>query len=177
MANNPIQLLMAEHEVITEAGQVVSGLEKIWRKDGELYEKILRELLSFLRKYSDGFHHRKEEEVLFPALKNNQEFMPLGLLDEMEEHHQLFRDQVSNIESALDQQKYELAQAELDRYFNDLLDHIAVENDELFVIAESLFNDQDLEKIYFRCKDLDLELGEGLKQELEACLPRLKALL
>ena len=51
-------------------------------------------------------------------------------------------------------------------YINDLLDHIAVENDELFIMAESLFNEDELERMYFLFQDIDMELGQVRKQEL-----------
>lgn len=174
MGNDPIKALMAEHEVIVGAQEVIAALENAWNLDAQRYESELEELVFFFRKYCDGFHHRKEEEILFPALMNNQEFVPVGLLEELEEHHRTFRQQVTTIEAALLQKNYEGAHTELKGYFNHLLDHISVENDELFVMAESLFSPEDLEKIYFRFMDLDLELGESLKRDLESRLARLK---
>ena len=55
----------------------------------------------------------------------------------------------------------------------DLLDHIAAENDELFVLAETLMEEDDLETIYFKFKDIDLELGEDRKVELEESIAAL----
>ena len=48
-----------------------------------------------------------------------------------------------------------------------MLDHIGAENDELFSLAENLMGEDDLETIYFKFKDIDMELGEDRKRELE----------
>ena len=50
------------------------------------------------------------------------------------------------------------------------MDHIAVENDELFVLAESLMDEDELETIFFKFKDIDMELGEDGKVKLEESL-------
>lgn len=55
----------------------------------------------------------------------------------------------------------------LRHYNNDLLDHIAAENDELFVLAQSLLSESELEKIYFHFKDVDMQLGEDRKIKFE----------
>ena len=55
----------------------------------------------------------------------------------------------------------------LTNYMRDLNDHISAEDDELFVLAENLFDQQQLDTIYFRFKDIDMELGEARKKALE----------
>jgi hemerythrin-like domain-containing protein len=77
---------------------------------------------------------------------------------------------VNDIAEALDEQKWELTQATLERYTNDLLDHISVENDEVFIMAETLFSDTELERIYFLFQDIDIKLGQERKQQLAAIL-------
>jgi hemerythrin-like domain-containing protein len=75
---------------------------------------------------------------------------------------------VAAVRRARDEKKYAVAQAALRRYFNALLDHIAVENDELLPMTESIFGPGDLEKIYFRFKDIDNELGADVKRAIES---------
>jgi hemerythrin-like domain-containing protein len=162
--NDPMTVLRAEHEVITAAGGVIGAMDTA----SASYDDVLRRLISFFVSYSDGFHHRKEEVALFPALRSHPEFYLHGLLDELEEHHQTFRDRIARMQSALSEKNYDGAQSELSLYFNELLDHIAVENDELFVMAESLFSDAELERLYFAFQDVDHELGNERKKELEA---------
>ncbi len=65
------------------------------------------------------------------------------------------------------EKKYEAAQHQLEQYAEALFDHIAVENEEVFQAAASLFSDAELEKISFRFLDCDRDLGTGRKEELE----------
>ena len=73
----------------------------------------------------------------------------------------------SEIEEAITEGNYEKSYLELNNYLQDLLDHIAAENDELFVLAENLLAEEDLEIIFFKFKDIDMELGQDRKTELE----------
>ena len=76
---------------------------------------------------------------------------------------QLNIDNISNNLANVNTTGFKKSKAE----FQDLLDHIAAENDELFVLAETLMSEDELETIYFKFKDIDMELGEVNKIELE----------
>jgi hemerythrin-like domain-containing protein len=176
MANDPMQLLLGEHEIISKAGEVITAMDGRWETRPDAYEAALRDLISFFVSYSDGFHHRKEEIILFPALRKHPDFYTPDILDELEDHHQTFRDHVGQLEAAIAEQRYEAAQARLQRYFKELLDHIAMENDELFVMAGSVLSESELERMYFQFQDVDRELGEERKTELEQRLAGIRML-
>jgi hemerythrin-like domain-containing protein len=89
-----------------------------------------------------------------------------GVIKEMFENHEDFRNMILDIETFLDKKDYLRAQQKLNIYTESLLDHIAVENDEVFQMAETLFDNEELEKIYFRFEDCDRELGETNKNLL-----------
>ena len=85
----------------------------------------------------------------------------------MFENHEDFRNMILDIETFLDKKDYLRAQQKLNIYTESLLDHIAVENDEVFQSSESIFSEEELEKIYFRFEDCDRELGSAKKEELK----------
>jgi len=165
--NNPIQILMDEHEVISAVQELVNKAGNQWENDAGQYAADVRRLLVFFREYSDGFHHRKEEKVLFPLLAGHPEFMQQGLIAELEEHHEMFRQYARECAQALEKGEWAASHHILRRYMSDLLDHIAVENDELFVMAGNLLDEREMEKIFFLFKDIDAGLGEARKRELE----------
>lgn len=170
---NPIQVLMDEHEVISLAENVIQSIDNLWGTDEAKYAEKVNKLLEFFREYSDGFHHHKEEEVLFKELKDHPDFLLDEIITELEEHHETFRETVVEIEQAINQKEWPEAQRLLNSYVNDLLDHIAVENDELFLMAESIFSEEELERMYFLFEDIDRELGKDRKLELaEMCLEK-----
>ena len=164
--HDPIQTLMDEHNVISSSAEALQNLEELWKKDALKYKNSVHKLLKFLKEYGDNFHHYKEENVLFPEMKAHPEFRQHEIIDELEEHHNMFRDYVKEIEEALEEQEWEQVQSKLQQYMNDLLDHIAIENDEVFIMAETLFNEEELESMFFQFQDIDNELGATRKTEL-----------
>ena len=167
MEHNPIQTMLDEHEVICQAEEIVKNLNHTWETDAEKYKQKVKTLVTFFREYADGYHHRKEEDVLFPAIKNHPDFVLQEIIDEFETHHEDFRTYTVLIEDSLNEGDYEKSYLGLTNYLQDLLDHIAAENDELFVLAENLMEEDDLATIYFKFKDIDMELGEERKKFLE----------
>lgn len=177
MTSNAIRLLMDEHEIISEVEDVIVILDKYWLKDTSKYKNCVRSLIQFFRDFCDNYHHQKEEEVLFPELNDHHDFRMGEILDELQSHHDDFRNDIIDIETAINDEEYEKAQSLLNNYINGLLDHIAIEDDELFVMAESLFTEDQLDLIYHKCKDIDFELGEQRKMELEALIKNIENVL
>ncbi len=172
--NNAIKMLYDEHNIIVNSLDVVNWASSLIGKDDEEYERTIHQLIKFFRLYADQFHHHKEEEILFPEMDKKNELLGGGMLKEMLDNHEDFREHILNIEKSLNNRKYSEAQAELEKYVESLLDHIAVENDEVFQIAETLFTDDELDKINHRFQDCDRELGDKLKEELEDLIGSLR---
>ena len=165
--NDPIQTMLDEHEVIVSAAEIVEEMDNTWEADPDGFATKAKSIIHFFKEYADGYHHRKEEEVLFPALKDHPDFVLEEMVDEFEQHHEDFREYANDALDALEQGDHAGAYKHLTEYCNDLQDHIAAENDELFVLAETLMDEDDLETIFFKFKDIDMELGEERKVELE----------
>jgi len=166
MNHNGINYLVAEHDIISSVEDLLPLLNGHWRINKEIYEEAVKLLIIFFREYGDKFHHFKEEQVLFPKLNSKSEFSQPTLVEELEDHHELFREYVATLEAVLLDGDYEKVQSTLKSYVADLLDHIGAENDELFVMAESLLTAEELEAMYFDFVDYDREIGDDKKQEL-----------
>lgn len=167
MENNPSQMLMNEHSIIKRVETIIHSMDKLWEKDAEKYKEMVGRLLYFFKEYSDKFHHYKEEEVLFPEMRNHPDFVLDEIIDELEDHHKMFREYAADIRASVENDQPQKAQEVLKKYISNLLDHIAIEDDELFSMAEGLFSSDEFEKLYFRFQDIDRELGEKFKEELE----------
>jgi hemerythrin-like domain-containing protein len=162
-----MKVLFDEHETIVNAIDTAQQAKSLIGKDDTAYEKLIRQLIGFFRDYADQYHHFKEEEILFPEMAKRNELLADGVIMEMFENHADFREMIKNIEKSLNEKQYQQAQQQLEKYTEALLDHIAVENDEVFQSAESIFSDEELEKIYFRFEDRDRDLGNAKKEELK----------
>lgn len=160
-------MLYEEHEIIVNAIDTARQAKSLIGKDDMRYEKTIRQLLLFFRNYADGFHHFKEEEILFPEMCKKNVLLCDGVIHEMLDNHREFRERIKKIENFLDEKLFQKAQKILEEYTEALLDHIAVENEEVFQAAESVFSDAELEKMFFRFEDCDRDLGISGKQELK----------
>lgn len=165
--NKCLKMLYDEHEIIVNAIDAAKQAETLIGKEDELYEMTIRELLSFFRNYADKYHHYKEELILFPEMSKKNELLEDGVIKEMFDNHEDFRGMIKEIETLLDEKNYPATQKALNSYAEALLDHIAVENEEVFQMAESIFDEAELERIYFRFVDCDRELGDQRKEELK----------
>ncbi|TAL57378.1 MAG: hypothetical protein EPN85_14295 [Bacteroidetes bacterium] len=165
--NKTIQVLFDEHETIVNAIDAAQQLKARLGKNDKQYEQNVRDLISFFRDYADNYHHHKEEQILFPAMKKKNELLADGVLKEMMDNHAEFRELINTVEKSINEKNYIQAQQKLDIYLEALLDHIAVENDEVFQMAETLFTEAELEKMLYDFEDADIEMGSGKKQEFE----------
>jgi len=77
-----------------------------------------------------------------------------GIIKEMLDNHEEFRNSLRDIEKALKIGELASVAENFSKYCNSLLDHIAVENEELFQIAETLLKESELENIYFLFLDM-----------------------
>lgn len=164
--NTYLKLLYDEHSIIINAIDVAKESESLIGKDDVLYEKTIRSLIDFFRNYADKYHHNKEEMILFPEMEKKNEMLQDGVIKEMFDNHEEFREMIAIIEQNLDAKNFIETQKKLNAYGEALLDHIAVENEEVFQMAESIFDDDELERISFRFLDSDRELGDRRKEEL-----------
>ena len=163
--NNSLKVLFEEHDIISAAVEIVRKANKLIGVDDVEYESIVSEIIRFFRVYADQYHHHKEEEILFPEMAKKNELLADGILTEMYDNHAYFRELIQAIEADLAAQEYVEASLKINEYTDALLDHIAVENEELFQAAYSLFTEDELENICYRFMDLDRDLGEMKKKD------------
>lgn len=164
--NNPVEVLLKEHSVILSFINDQEARIKS-EEDPEKKSKLVVGAVNFLRDYGDLFHHNKEEEILFKRLESHPEFHIPDMLDELEDHHERFREYASDILLFISESNITKAVEILEQYFEELSDHIAIENDELFILTESLLSQDELEKLYFLFVDSDMAMGIEKKLLLE----------
>jgi hemerythrin-like domain-containing protein len=172
--NKTVKLLYEEHETIINAIDAAGMAKSLIGKDDQAYEHMIRTLLVFFRQYADKYHHYKEEEVLFPEMCKRNELIAEGIVREMLENHEDFRKKIAQIERSLNEKNFSRTQSLLIEYTEALLDHIAVENDEVFQVAESLFTEIELDKMYYQFIDIDVAIGGGKKDELKELVDTLR---
>ena len=171
--NKAVQVLFSEHETIINAIAVMNEAESHIQEDTLRYEMLIKTMLLFFRNYADKYHHSKEEEVLFPEMIKKNELLSEGVIKEMLENHDDFRVMLKDAEKMLEMGAYEATGQMLHVYTEALLDHIAVENEEVFQMLDSIFDEKELDKIYFRFEDCDHALGLEDKCRMEEFVQKL----
>ncbi|MEW6467643.1 MAG: hemerythrin domain-containing protein [Bacteroidota bacterium] len=172
--NKHLKPLYDEHDIIVQAAEIARQAGPLALEDGERYASLIRELTGFFRQYADSYHHYKEELILFPEMSRKNELLLGGVVGEMLENHTDFREMLGAVVKFLDRGEHQKARQQLDYYLEALLDHIAVENDEVFPMAETLFSEQELEKLSHRFDDCDRELGTGKKDQWQDLVRKLR---
>ena len=172
---NSLSLLFEEHEYISDAIEVARNAESLLGINDQEYEETISELIRFFRNYGDLYHHHKEEQILFPEMAKKNELLSEGILKEMYDNHSYFRELLLEIEYHLEAIEYTEASVKIAVYTESLSDHIAVEKEELFQAASSLFTSDELENISYRFIDMDREVGELRKRDLTEALKLLNS--
>ena len=169
-------MLYEEHSIIISAVGITESLNEVRQQNPTAYKAMVRKMITFLKGYADEYHHYKEEIILFREMSKKNELFENGIIKEMTDNHEEFRGMIRLIEKNLDEGEFEQSQKNLEKYVNMLLDHIAVENEEVFQAADSLFTEAELENIGFRFQDLDRELGEAKKESLVELMDQIRAM-
>lgn len=165
--NKALEILYNEHSVIKSVISLRKKISALSVSDPAKFREIISVLVDFFRNYADKYHHYKEERLLFPLMCERNELLESSIVQEMLDNHSDFRSLVKQIETAADSGNYDQSCSQLNKYTEMLLDHIAVEDEELFQMAETLFDADELEKLYFDFEDIDRELGIEFKRKYE----------
>ncbi len=166
--NNPADILINEHDLIELVANYAIILQELDNKEPIPYIALVKKLLNFFTDYADRYHHQKEELLLFPKMCEKNDLLKDGIIKEMIENHDDFRKSIKDIEYGISIGDMPIIQKTLKKYCVELLNHISVENEELFQMIEMILSESEIERMYYSCIDIDIELGLSRKEELES---------
>lgn len=163
------EILRAEHKEITimlEVAKLCS--DKV--KDGNLSEiETLLKITDFFKNFTDDCHHRKEEDLLFPLLKEKEHQADLlgNLLNEHVQGRNLIKAINSEAEMIKGGKTDTSSLIDNVRQYTTLLDkHIKEENDVLFKQAEKVLTAREQADLYEKFELLEKEeIGEGVHEQ------------
>jgi len=173
----PTEELVKEHEAIN---LMVDILEKICirlESGKKVNQGDLAQVIEFAKGFVDRCHHKKEEDVLFPAMENSQIYRKGGIRDHLEDHKS-GRKYVGSMNDALlayttgNPNALPKFTENARNYIALLRRHIDSENNLLFPAAEEYIPEGKKEKIVARFGEI--ELGQGDHDRLLKVLGSLK---
>jgi hemerythrin-like domain-containing protein len=168
MPESPTRQLAQEHEyVLLVAGAMeaeAAGIEETGAVDGGR----IAQMVEFSRNFTEGDHHTKEEQLLFPLLQERSS-TAAGTISMLLSEHQAARDCIAAVDGALrdvmgaDEEKAAAAPAviveNLRLYAHLLPLHIGKEDTVLFGLIEVLLSAQEQELLAREFEDLGATPG------------------
>lgn len=171
----PIEDLIKEHGPIKLLLRILEKVNGQLEAGKGMNTTDLGNTVAFIREFADKCHHGKEENLLFPAMKENNIFEEMTLIDILIEEHKVGRNFVKNMAEAIVEKNNEKF-VENARGYIDLLDqHIDKENRILFPMANKSLSEEKQKELAMGFADVEKNIiGEGRHEELHAVIHKLK---
>lgn len=172
MTPRPTHLFRHEHRVIEQTLRALDGMCVRLQIGDDVPAEALAQALDFIQNYADRFHHFREEEYLFPALKQFG-FEEGGALHFLREEHELERELLVELEFAIEEYRYGDSDAVqrfveiTDRYRKHLIGHMQKEDTLLFRMAEDLLDDDAKNALMRNLAQGNLAGTEDVRQKYE----------
>ena len=165
---NVTQVLSDEHQTILKVIDVVlekcDQMEKSGEYDAGFFEKVIQ----FIKSYADGFHHAKEEDILFKAMLENMDHMHCNPIPVMLHEHDAGREYVKGMEEAMQSGNSKGLIENARGYCYLLQSHIEKEDNILYPMAEQALDDlqkEKVEKLYS-----SVNKGDFLKEDIQGLI-------
>lgn len=169
MNESPTDQLRDEHELVLMVVDAMEREVEDIERTGRVHTDRVEMMVDFTRNFTDGCHHHKEEEVLFPTLEERSSAAG-GPVSIMLSEHMAGREAIAAIARALPRADEDPAARvtvleNLRLYAYLLRLHIQKENTVLFPLAEDTLNDQEQEMMAAEFARVEeLETGAGVHE-------------
>jgi hemerythrin-like domain-containing protein len=174
--NNALGTLESEHRLIEQVLTALDNYCDALTDAKEVDREDLARFVEFVREFVDGEHHRKEEQVLFPAMVESglaRDGEP-GPISVMMHEHKGGRAMVAELSAVAERSVWpDDAIATVSRAGHGLSElmhaHIHKENNVLYPMARGLLSPELFVQLDERCAELDAAATEsGKASRLEA---------
>lgn len=172
---NPIEDLTKEHGPVKLMLRILEKASDQLESGQEMNTADMENAIAFIREFADKCHHGKEENLLFPAMREKNIPEEISLIDIFIEEHKTGREFVKNMADAI-AEKDNAKFIENARGYVALLDqHIDKENGVLFPMADKSLSADMQKELEAGFEDVEKNIiGEGRHEELHAIVHNLK---
>ncbi len=151
--HSTIRILRSEHAALVALLRTATSMMATARDRAAAPDfALLRAMLFYIAEFPERHHHRKESELLFPRLRART---PLArpLLDRLDDDHARGQARIRELEHALaafeilgESRRVHFEEA-LERFVDFYLMHMALEEREVFPLAEQVLHVRDWEEL------------------------------
>ncbi len=160
-----IEILKHEHRIILHVLAAAEGLAQDMQTTGQVDKARLAKLADFFRTFVEACHNAKEEEYVFPRMRELGGPEERSLIEDLLGDHEMGRRLVAAMAGTADPPR--LA-ADLTAYCQLLKDHIDREDHVLFPRVDRLFGPKDQTRLQesFARHEAE-EMGAGVHEKYE----------
>ena len=178
--NEATQVLRKEHDAILPMLDATEHVAESLAAGASIPVHILSNAIEFFRLFADRCHHGKEEELLFPTLEKKGVSRAGGPIGVILMEHDSGRKFIAEMAEAA--KAYESGDHEAGRkwataamnYSRLLRDHIAKENNVLFVMAERLLTPAEQQQLAAEFEQVEIQkMGAGTHERLHRLMESL----
>jgi hemerythrin-like domain-containing protein len=177
------ELLIEEHKSIRRALAVLGVMTELAEKHNSGDRHDVNALLIFLHYFADACHQAKEENVLFPALRQSKAYVGsrssqnrwVERLERLLEAHQEERFLVEKTQIALFSEKSSEFAKNARKLIDLLSRHCLEEEQSLFPMAERALTREEANTVLMRFEEADAEFGHSQRDLLVELLHELEA--
>lgn len=172
--------LMHEHQLILKYLDLMERYVELSQanKNKDLFLEKAQNFISFIQKFTDTYHHAKEEDALFKYLQAPGVLSHCNPLPVMLSEHEQCRSYVRAMNSALENNNLTELCENASVYSQTLRQHIFKEDNVLYPMAENGLSDDDKIALDNEYKQIEEKLDkqaiwkeyEEKYSELESCL-------
>jgi hemerythrin-like domain-containing protein len=178
------QVLKDEHRGIERMLNIVEAAAKRLESGGDVPPDVFLNAVDFFRGFTDGCHHAKEEEKLFPALERRGVPKDGGPIGVMLAEHEMGRTYVRAMAESVKRyaQGDKVAAQGLVQsgrgYVTLLRQHIVKEDRILFPMADQLLASEEQQKLYDEFETIERErTGVGEHERYHRMLDELEQIV
>ncbi len=161
--------LRNEHESILHVFSILDRMLSSTTKSDVDNLQFGNELVNFLKIFADKCHHGKEEDILFKELENKGVQNEGGPIGAMLLEHKQGREYIALMNQSLDSQDLANFKNTAIKYRDLLRNHIAKENNILFMMADRLLDNKKQDDLFAKFENHEeTVIGHGVHEELHA---------
>jgi hemerythrin-like domain-containing protein len=170
------QDLRKEHDAILHVFTILDKMLSTETEEDVENFKFGNELIFFLKTFADKCHHGKEEDYLFKELIARgvpNEGGPIGV---MLQEHQQGRKYISLMSKSLESKDLSNFKTTAAKYRDLMRNHIAKENNALFVMTDKLLDDARQNELFELFEKYEeTVIGHGVHEELHSMINKWEA--
>lgn len=161
-----LEILVNEHKHILKLIDKLLGKCELMEKEDEIDKEFFIKCVEFIKGYADGFHHLKEEDILFVELSGKGVQMRCNPVEQMLYEHDLGRSFIKGLEKGIKEKNKNKIIENAKEYAQLLQEHIYKENNILYPMAEEALSAELKDKILAKFIEVEQKFNKEVQKHL-----------